>query len=147
MTLQGLAFLHFTAGVSIHASCCRDSLHAPHCREQPSCIKLQGLAFMHANSRLHQSIGPGSVIINKTDERELRVMQARLRDLAFAVDISNEAMVGGATLAEIWDQGTIAKSDPKCVVLTSRACCCACDAHCPIARRWLMSCAVRWILT
>ena len=74
---------------------------------------------MHANSRLHQSIGPGSVIINKTDERELRVMQARLRDLAFAVDVSNEAMVGGATLAEIWDQGTIAKSDPKCVMLIS----------------------------
>ena len=80
---------------------------------------MQGLAFMHANSRLHQSIGPGSVIINKTDERELRVMQARLRDLAFAVDVSNEAMVGGATLAEIWDQGTNAKSDPKCVVLTT----------------------------
>ena len=77
---------------------------------------------MHANSRLHQSIGPGSVVINKTDERELRVMQARLRDLAFAVDVSNEATVGGATLAEIWDQGTIAKSDPKCVVLTLCAC-------------------------
>ncbi|KAL3150735.1 hypothetical protein ABBQ32_000517 [Trebouxia sp. C0010 RCD-2024] len=74
---------------------------------------MQGLAFMHANSRLHQSIGPGSVVINKTDEREVRVMQARLRDLAFAVDVSNEAMVGGATLAEIWDQGTIAKPDPK----------------------------------
>ena len=78
---------------------------------------------MHANSRLHQSIGPGSVIINKTDERELRVMQARLRDLAFAVDVSNEAMVGGATLAEIWNQSTTAKTDPKCVVLPSCACC------------------------
>lgn len=81
----------------------------------PSFVLIQGLAFMHANSRLHQSIGPGSVVINKTDEREVRVMQARLRDLAFAVDISSEAMVGGATLAEIWDQGTIAKPDPKCV--------------------------------
>ena len=71
---------------------------------------------MHANSRLHQSIGPGSVVLNKSDERDLRVMQARLRDLAFAVDISNEAMVGGATLGEIWDRAAIAAPDPKCVL-------------------------------
>ena len=70
---------------------------------------------MHANSRLHQSIGPGSVVINKTDERDLRVMQARLRDLAFAVDVSDAAMFGGATLGEIWDRGTISTSDPKYV--------------------------------
>ena len=74
---------------------------------------MQAVAFMHANSRLHQSIGPGSVVLNKSDERDLRVMQARLRDLAFAVDISNEAMVGGATLGEIWDRGTISVPDPK----------------------------------
>ena len=72
---------------------------------------------MHTNSRLHQSIGPGSVVLNKTDERDLRVMQARLRDLAFAVDVSNEAMVGGATLGEIWDRGTISAPDPKYVVI------------------------------
>ena len=40
-------------------------------------------------------------------------MQAWLRDLAFAVDISNEAMTGGATLGEIWDRGTISVPDPK----------------------------------
>jgi len=74
---------------------------------------LQGVAFMHANSRLHQSLGPGSVVLNKSDERDLRVMQARLRDLAFAVDISNEAMIGGATLGEIWDRGSISVPDPK----------------------------------
>lgn len=68
---------------------------------------------MHANSRLHQSIGPGSVVINKTDERDLRVTQARLRDLAFAVDVSDAAMIGGATLGEIWDKGTISAPDPK----------------------------------
>lgn len=74
---------------------------------------MKGVAFMHANSRLHQSIGPGSVVLNKSDERDLRVMQARLRDLAFAVDISNEAMVGGATLGEIWDRAAITAPDPK----------------------------------
>ncbi len=74
---------------------------------------MQGIAFMHANSRLHQSIGPGSVVISMSDERDLRAMQARLRDLAFAVDISNEAMIGGATLGEIWDRGTISVPDPK----------------------------------
>lgn len=79
----------------------------------PPAADMQAVAFMHTNSRLHQSIGPGSVVLNKSDERDLRVMQARLRDLAFAVDISNEAMVGGATLGEIWDRGTISVPDPK----------------------------------
>lgn len=77
------------------------------------CAALQGLAFMHANNRLHQSIGPASVILNKTDERDLWQLQARLRDLAFAVDVSNEALYGGATLGEIWDKSSITTPDPK----------------------------------
>ena len=82
----------------------------------------QGLAFMHANSKLHQSIGPGSVVIKHSEERELQSMQARLRDLAFAVDISGEALVGGATLGDIWDQGaTSTTADPKCVLYKDSA--------------------------
>ena len=74
---------------------------------------VQALAFMHANDRLHQSLGPASVILSKTEERDLGQLEARLRDLAFSVDVSNEALYGGATLGDIWDRGSITLPDPK----------------------------------
>jgi hypothetical protein len=46
-----------------------------------------------------------------------RRLQARLADLALAVDASDEAMFGGATLAAIWDRNQIYASDPLCVLL------------------------------
>eukprot|EP00891_Asterochloris_glomerata_P003128 jgi/Astpho2/3128/Aster-x1121 len=81
----------------------------------PPCTILapQGLAYMHSMHRLHQSLGPGSVILSTHQEIDAPSLQVQLRDLAFAVDISNEALYGGATLAEIWDKGTIAANDPK----------------------------------
>lgn len=43
----------------------------------------------------------------------VQTLQVRLQDMAFAVDMSSEALVGGATLAEIWEQNSIdAKSNP-----------------------------------
>lgn len=30
---------------------------------------LEGLAFMHSQQRLHQSVGPSSLVLNLTDER------------------------------------------------------------------------------
>lgn len=70
----------------------------------------QGLAFMHRRQRLHQSLGPASVLLNRTDEMEVARMSARLRDLAFAVDISDEALIGGATLADIWEKRSTSSS-------------------------------------
>ncbi|KAK9120512.1 hypothetical protein Syun_018129 [Stephania yunnanensis] len=49
---------------------------------------LSGLAYMHNRDRLHQSIGPASVVLNTTAEREAVYLIPRLRDLAFSVDIS-----------------------------------------------------------
>ncbi|XAR52078.1 Non-specific serine/threonine protein kinase [Bertholletia excelsa] len=48
---------------------------------------LCGLAYMHDNNRLHQSLGPASVVLNTVVEREADYLAPQLRDLAFSVDI------------------------------------------------------------
>ncbi|KAM7499879.1 hypothetical protein LguiA_024293 [Lonicera macranthoides] len=48
---------------------------------------LCGLAHMHDHDRLHQSLGPTSVVLNTMAEREAPYLVPRLRDLAFSVDI------------------------------------------------------------
>ncbi|XP_024528194.1 uncharacterized protein LOC112345522 isoform X2 [Selaginella moellendorffii] len=55
-----------------------------------------GLSFMHARGQLHQSLGPASVILNTMEERNISMVLPRLRDLAFAVDVSNETLFRGA---------------------------------------------------
>eukprot|EP00191_Tetraselmis_sp_GSL018_P005168 CAMPEP_0177620438 /NCGR_PEP_ID=MMETSP0419_2-20121207/26903_1 /TAXON_ID=582737 /ORGANISM="Tetraselmis sp., Strain GSL018" /LENGTH=416 /DNA_ID=CAMNT_0019119991 /DNA_START=173 /DNA_END=1421 /DNA_ORIENTATION=- len=80
------------------------------------CIRemLTGLAFMHSRNRLHQSLGPSSLILSTTEERDAYGLRCRLRDLAFAVDVSDEALMGGATLSEIWERGSVqSNADPK----------------------------------
>eukprot|EP00271_Cylindrocystis_brebissonii_P006493 TRINITY_DN19272_c0_g1_i1.p1 TRINITY_DN19272_c0_g1~~TRINITY_DN19272_c0_g1_i1.p1 ORF type:complete len:526 (+),score=72.01 TRINITY_DN19272_c0_g1_i1:372-1949(+) len=59
---------------------------------------MAGLAFMHARGRLHQSLGPASVMLNTGDESEVRSLVPRLKDFAFSVDISDEALFGGPSL-------------------------------------------------
>ncbi|CAA6669640.1 unnamed protein product [Spirodela intermedia] len=46
-----------------------------------------GLAYMHSNERLHQSLGPASVVLNTIMEKDADYLVPRLRDLAFSVDI------------------------------------------------------------
>ncbi|RWR81036.1 Protein kinase domain-containing protein [Cinnamomum micranthum f. kanehirae] len=48
---------------------------------------INGLAYMHNRERLHQSLGPASVVLNTMAEREAPYLVTRLRDLAFSVDI------------------------------------------------------------
>ncbi|CAL5364736.1 unnamed protein product [Camellia sinensis] len=48
---------------------------------------LCGLAYMHDHDRLHQSLGPASVVLNTVDEKDAAYLVPRLRDLAFSVDI------------------------------------------------------------
>ncbi|XP_030534173.2 uncharacterized protein LOC115743503 [Rhodamnia argentea] len=48
---------------------------------------MRGLAFMHERERLHQSLGPSSVVLNTITERDAAYLVPRLRDLAFSVDI------------------------------------------------------------
>lgn len=46
-----------------------------------------GLAYMHDHDRLHQSLGPSSVILNTIVEKDAAYLVPRLRDLSFSVDI------------------------------------------------------------
>ncbi|XP_017977739.1 PREDICTED: uncharacterized protein LOC18599529 isoform X2 [Theobroma cacao] len=48
---------------------------------------MSGLAYMHNYDRLHQSLGPASVVLNTIVERDAAYLVPRLRDLAFSVDI------------------------------------------------------------
>ncbi|XP_021282358.1 uncharacterized protein LOC110415143 [Herrania umbratica] len=48
---------------------------------------MSGLAYMHDHDRLHQSLGPASVVLNTIVERDAAYLVPRLRDLAFSVDI------------------------------------------------------------
>ncbi|OEL24949.1 hypothetical protein BAE44_0014027 [Dichanthelium oligosanthes] len=48
---------------------------------------MSGLVHMHNHDRLHQSLGPSSVVLNTVMEKEGPYLVPRLRDLAFSVDI------------------------------------------------------------
>ncbi len=65
------------------------------------------LAMRCRGRRLHQSIGPQSVLLSSTDEGGGRPLTARLWDLAFSVDVCDAALFGGATLADIWERRRI----------------------------------------
>ncbi|KAL1355590.1 hypothetical protein HN51_007613 [Arachis hypogaea] len=84
-------------------------------RKQIFVIKLlqgamRGLAYMHDNNRLHQSLGPFSVMLNTISEREARYLIPRLRDLAFSVDVSySELEEDPRSLADgLWRRATAA---------------------------------------
>ncbi|XP_012070228.1 uncharacterized protein LOC105632456 isoform X2 [Jatropha curcas] len=49
---------------------------------------ISGLGFMHDHDRLHQSLGPSSIVLNTIMEKDSAYLVPRLRDLAFSVDIS-----------------------------------------------------------
>nr|VDC85510.1 unnamed protein product [Brassica rapa] len=77
---------------------------------------MKGLAFMHANDRLHQSLGPSSIVLNTPAEREAMYLIPRLRDLAFSVDIRQslpyrpscleEGATSGALSEQLWRRAT-----------------------------------------
>ncbi|XP_010245197.1 PREDICTED: uncharacterized protein LOC104588806 isoform X2 [Nelumbo nucifera] len=48
---------------------------------------MSGLAYMHDRNRLHQSLGPSSVILNTIVEKDAAYLVPQLRDLAFSVDV------------------------------------------------------------
>jgi hypothetical protein len=53
---------------------------------------LEGLRDVHAAGRVHQSLGPGSVVLSTVQERDAATMRARVRDLAFSLDVSPDAL-------------------------------------------------------
>ncbi|VVB14805.1 unnamed protein product [Arabis nemorensis] len=65
---------------------------------------MKGLAFMHDKDRLHQSLGPSSIVLNTPAEREAIYLIPRLRDLAFSVDIRPSCLEEGATSGALSEQ-------------------------------------------
>ncbi|GJN21921.1 hypothetical protein PR202_gb09444 [Eleusine coracana subsp. coracana] len=63
---------------------------------------LCGLVHMHNHDRLHQSIGPSSVVLNTVMEKEGRYLVPKLRDLAFSVDIGYSSVGSGALSDVLW---------------------------------------------
>ncbi|KAI5084689.1 hypothetical protein GOP47_0000858 [Adiantum capillus-veneris] len=66
-----------------------------------------GLAHMHSNGRLHQSLGPSSVVINTLAEKDAYSLVPQLRDMAFSVDISDEAIFRSHRSGLPWKQKLI----------------------------------------
>ncbi|XP_077237669.1 protein kinase superfamily protein [Tasmannia lanceolata] len=56
---------------------------------------ISGLAYMHDHERLHQSLGPASVVLNTIVEKDTAYLVPRLRDLAFSVDIRYSSLEAG----------------------------------------------------
>ncbi|GAB4858164.1 hypothetical protein Ancab_009561 [Ancistrocladus abbreviatus] len=56
---------------------------------------MNGLVYMHDHDRLHQSLGPASVVLNTIAERDANYLIPRLRDLAFSVDTGYSSLQGG----------------------------------------------------
>ncbi|KAJ4828111.1 hypothetical protein Tsubulata_007156 [Turnera subulata] len=71
---------------------------------------MRGLAYLHEHERLHQSLGPSSIVLNTLAEKEAAYLVPRLRDLAFSVDIRMSNMEKGiGALAEgLWRRATAA---------------------------------------
>lgn len=74
---------------------------------------ISGLAYMHNHDRLHQSLGPASVVVNTTAEKEAAYLIPRLRDLAFSVDIRYSSLgERPSTLSEgLWRRASAAGAD------------------------------------
>ncbi|KAK9271958.1 hypothetical protein L1049_002325 [Liquidambar formosana] len=71
---------------------------------------MNGLAYMHDHDRLHQSLGPASIVLNTIMERDASYLVPRLRDLAFSVDIRYAYLEEGpGTLSEsLWRRASVA---------------------------------------
>ncbi|KAK7308877.1 hypothetical protein RJT34_05187 [Clitoria ternatea] len=64
---------------------------------------MRGLAYLHDHERLHQSLGPFSVVLNTISEREVPYLIPKLRDLAFSVNVRNPELADSGQLADgLW---------------------------------------------
>uniref|UniRef100_M8BBQ8 Protein kinase domain-containing protein n=1 Tax=Aegilops tauschii TaxID=37682 RepID=M8BBQ8_AEGTA len=67
-----------------------------------------GLVHMHNHDRLHQSLGPSSVVLNTVAEKNGYYLLPQLRDLAFSVDIGYSSMGVGALSDGLWRRASAA---------------------------------------
>lgn len=71
---------------------------------------INGLVYIHDHDRLHQSLGPASVVLNTIAEREAAYLVPRLRDLAFSVDIGYSSLAAdpGPLSEGLWRRASAA---------------------------------------
>ncbi|KAM0935389.1 putative protein kinase [Dioscorea sansibarensis] len=71
---------------------------------------INGVAYMHDHDRLHQSLGPASVVLNTIVESDAAYLVPRLRDLAFSVDIGLSSLGTGPRLLSegLWHRASAA---------------------------------------
>ncbi|KAL9327870.1 hypothetical protein ACSQ67_002873 [Phaseolus vulgaris] len=70
---------------------------------------MKGVAYLHDHDRLHQSLGPFSVVLNTISEKEGSYLIPRLRDLAFSVNVRYTELDDSGKLAEgLWRRATVA---------------------------------------
>ncbi|KAL5213060.1 hypothetical protein ABZP36_023907 [Zizania latifolia] len=69
---------------------------------------MTGLVHMHSHDRLHQSLGPSSVVLNTAADKNGRYLVPRLRDLAFSVDIGYSSVGAGALSDGLWRRASAA---------------------------------------
>ncbi|CAL9160293.1 unnamed protein product [Musa hybrid cultivar] len=71
---------------------------------------MNGLAYMHDHDRLHQSLGPSSVVLNTMVEKDASYLVPKLRDLSFSVDIGYSSLgAAQSTLSEgLWRRASAA---------------------------------------
>ncbi|KAM0917063.1 hypothetical protein ACQ4PT_009798 [Festuca glaucescens] len=67
-----------------------------------------GLVHMHNHDRLHQSLGPSSVVLNTVAEKNGYYLLPQLRDLAFSVDIGYSSLGVGALSDSLWRRASAA---------------------------------------
>ncbi|KAI3992934.1 hypothetical protein MKX01_009677 [Papaver californicum] len=73
---------------------------------------MKGLAYMHDHERLHQSLGPASVVLNTIVEKDAAYLVLRLRDSAFSVDLRNSTLEesSGALSEGLWRRASSASA-------------------------------------
>jgi len=69
---------------------------------------MSGLLHMHNHDRLHQSLGPSSIILNTVMDKEGPYLVPRLRDLAFSIDIGYSSVGAGALSDGLWRRASAA---------------------------------------
>lgn len=66
---------------------------------------------MHRREKIHQKLEPRNVLLLAEHQESPELLRVQLQDLALSTDISDAALLGGATLAELW-QGKKERDDP-----------------------------------
>ncbi|MCD7457076.1 hypothetical protein HAX54_034062 [Datura stramonium] len=71
---------------------------------------MRGLSYMHDNDRLHQSLGPASVVLSTVVEKDAPYLVPQLRDLAFSVDIRYSQLEGRPNILSegLWRRASVA---------------------------------------